>query len=702
MNGYAGKIMRLNLTTREISTLNTADYEQWGGGHGIGSAVFWDLVPDKTISGFDPANVITIMTSPLTGTLAVAAGARTEVQGIGVQSYPFEWFTRSGLGGRFGSMLKYAGWDGVVIEGKAGTPVWVDIRDQDVQIREAGALWGKDTQKTQEIIWQEIGGNNGYGDWVNVGPAETARRSTQRPAILCIGPAGENLCRIASIIHDAGNGSGQGGFGAVWGSKNLKAISVIGTGTIAVANPKALIEARIWAMENFMFALEDYDASQAIWATMPSNLRSFPSPLVTWARPKQSRPQACLGCQAGCRSRFDHSLGNESSCKESYYYTPSWLINDYVPSGDEPDPQILAADLAQKYGINVAELETGILYLRDLHKLGVLGAGKQIDCDLPFDRLGHSEFIQRLIEMITYREGIGDDMAEGFTRAAARWGRLAEDQKTGLLNNCYWGLPMHYDPRGSLEWGYGSILGDRDINEHGFCPLYMIPTMTAQKPLAAEAFVKLFSDRMPPFHNDPLMLDYSDDNMYSEHICKLVAWHRYYTRFWIHSALFCDFQFPDFFNWAAQGYRGITGEGEPIFFNAVTGKNVTYAEGINIGRKIWTLDHAIWTLQGRHRHDVHFADYIYAVPNEFKFTMPVCKNGQWVYEPVGARLIDREKFEEFKTRYYELEGWDIETGWPKRSTLEQLGLGWIADELEHHGKLGAEELWKTCRGLRLN
>jgi len=691
MNGYTGKILRINLTTRVVSSLNTADYEQWGGGHGIGSAIFWDLVQDKTISGFDPANVVTIMTSPLTGTMSVAAGARTEIQGIGVQSYPFEWFTRSGLGGRFGSMLKFAGWDGIAIEGKADSPVWVDIRDGEVQIKDAGTLWGLDTRQTQENIWQEVGGKYGYGSWVTVGPSEALQRSTQRPAVLCIGPAGENLCRVASLIHDAGNGAGQGGFGGVWGSKKLKAVSVIGTGNIPVADPKALIEARLWAIENFISPLDEFDASKSVFATMPSNLRSFPAPLVTWKRSEQSRPQSCTGCQAGCRSRFDTALGNESSCKESYYYTPSWLVKDYVPSSDGPDPQALAADLAQKYGINVAEPETGILYLRDLNKLGVLGPGKQIDCDLPFDKLGHVEFIERLLEMIAYRQGIGDDMAEGFYRAAARWGRLDEDQKTGLLNNCYWGLTMHYDPRGSLEWGYGTILGDRDINEHGFCPLYMIPTMTAKNPpLSAEDFVQLFSERMPPFQDDPLMLDYSDGNMYSEHICKLVAWHRHYGRFWIQSALFCDFQYPDFFNWAAQGYKGITGEGEPKFFNAVTGKNLSFAEGIEIGRKIWNLDHAIWTLQGRHRNDVKFADYIYDIPNEVKFTMPVNNNGQWEYAAVGGRKVDRAQFEEFKTRYYELEGWDPETGWPKRSTLGDLGLGNVADELDSKGRLGKE------------
>ncbi len=704
MNGYAGKILRINLTSQEVSTLDTSEYEDWGGGHGIGSAIFFDLVPDKTINGFDPANVVTMMTSPLTGTLAVGASARMEIQGIGVQSYP-EWFTRSGVGGRFGPMLKYAGWDGVVIEGKAENPVWIDIRDGSVEIKDAGSLWSLDTWQTQETIWEEIDGESGYEGWREISEEDAGTRSTQKPAILTIGPAGENLCRVASIIHDAGNGSGQGGFGGVWGSKNLKAISVIGTGNIPIADPNALMEARIWAIENFTSPFNEYDTHKATWATMPSNFRSYPSPLVTWDRPEQARPQACMGCQAGCRSRHDPPMGNESSCKESYYYNPRVLLRDFnteddpqealnqLYTSDEPDPQKLAADLVQKYGINAAELETGIPYLRDLYKMGVIGEGKEIDTDLPFDKFGEGEFIQRLVEMIANREGIGDDMAEGFYRAAVRWGRMEEDvQKTGLLNHCHWGLGMHYDPRVSLEWGYATILGDRDVNLHGFNPLYMIPSLTGQEqPLSAEDFVTLFAEKMPPFEDSPQMLDYSDDKMYSEDICKLVAWYMYYGRFWINSALFCDFQFPDFFNWAAKDYKGFTGEGEPKFFNATTGKNLSFAEGIEIGRKIWTLDQAIWTLQGRHRDDVVFADYIYdMLPTSPKFRMPVNNNGQWEYELVGKRTMDRTQFEEFKTRYYELEGWDPETGWPTRSTLESLGLGHVADELEQEARLGGE------------
>ena len=132
MNGYAGKILRINLTDRNIISIPTRNYEQWVGGHGMGSAIFFDLVKDKTIDGFDPANVVTVMTSPFSGTLVPGASGRTEVQGIGVQSIPIGWFTRSNFGGRFSSMLKYAGWDGIVIEGKASEPVWLDIRNDQV------------------------------------------------------------------------------------------------------------------------------------------------------------------------------------------------------------------------------------------------------------------------------------------------------------------------------------------------------------------------------------------------------------------------------------------------------------------------------------------------------------------------------------------------------------------------------------------
>jgi aldehyde:ferredoxin oxidoreductase len=197
-----------------------------------------------------------------------------------------------------------------------------------------------------------------------------------------------------------------------------------------------------------------------------------------------------------------------------------------------------------------------------------------------------------------------------------------------------------------------------------------------------------------PFQGDRLMLDFSNENMYSEHMAKLVAWHRYYTRFWKQSTLLCDWRWPDFVNVYAPGKEGSTGLAEPRFLRAVTGLDLTFERGIKLGRKIWNLDHAIWTLQGRHCKMVTFADYIYDVPLETdwgpKCMMPGCEDGQWDYFDYARRQLDRTGVEEFKTRFYLIMGWDPDTGYPTRSTLNELELHDVADALEKQQKLGKE------------
>ena len=217
----------------------------------MGAAIFFDLVGDKIVEmpdGFHPANVITIMTSPLTGTLVPACAGRIEMQGVGVQSDPIGWFTRSNFGGRFATMLKHAGWDGIVIEGSADAPVWLDIRDKKVTLRNCDglSLWGQDAWESQQTIWDYVANGGRFHEWYDPG-GNAGGMTTQRPAVAAIGPAGENCCRTACIIHDASNASGQGGFGAIWGAKRLKAISVIGSGGVHVADPKALLEAPVAA-----------------------------------------------------------------------------------------------------------------------------------------------------------------------------------------------------------------------------------------------------------------------------------------------------------------------------------------------------------------------------------------------------------------------------------------------------------------------
>lgn len=688
-DGYSGKILKVDLSAREVSVIETEKYREWGGGHGIGSALFWELCEDKTVGGLDPRNVVTLMTSPMSGTMVPSASGRVEVQGIGASGYPTNWFTRSNFGGRFGGQLKYAGWDGIVITGKADAPVWIDILDDSVEIRDAADLWGKDTQETQKAIWA-IKGDEVHG-WTNMGRSRDAGRSTQKPAIVTIGPAGENQSSLGCLVHDAGNAAGQGGFGAVFGSKNLKAICVVGTGSVEVADPAGLFSARLMAKE-------EYAAEPGQPA--PLNGPSFgvaPAPVLFYKRTTgvTMGPQACQGCINGCRPRWSDALANESSCQETSVYTAF----DALKHGAHTDASVTATDLVQRMGINSYELALGLGYLYALNQMGVLGTGLAIDTSLDFSQIGETSFAVELITAIATRTDIGEDLAQGFVRAAEKWGRLEQDWATGILDFPYWGYANHgYDPRTEVEWGYSSIMGDRDMNEHGFnAHMWAVARHMGaglDVPVTAERYAEIVTSKMAPYDGDMKMVDYSTENIYSESFAKLVVWQRHYTRFWKQSALYCDFRWPDLANFSAKDNVGLTGDGEPLFWNAVTGDGMTFAEGIELGRRIWNLDNAVWVLQGRHRDMVQFAPYIYDVKLESSLVGPYYPlagtvNGQWAYINTLGRSIDREGFEQWKTHFYTLEGWDVKTGWPTRETLEDLDLGFVADALTEADRLGA-------------
>ena len=188
--------------------------------------------------------------------------------------------------------------------------------------------------------------------------------------------------------------------------------------------------------------------------------------------------------------------------------------------------------------------------------------------------------------------------------------------------------------------------------------------------------------------------------MYSEAVAQLVRWQQHYCRFWKNSALYCDLKWPDLFNTNTPNREGATGSsdaGEHVFWNAVTGDTMTLEKGIALGRRIWNLDNAIWVLQGRHRDRVHFAPYIYETTFEknelFPFYMWPCRDekGKWAYTDLMGRSLDKKKFDEWKTLFYRLEGWNTRTGWPTRRTLEKLDLGFAADALKAAGRLGEEE-----------
>ena len=681
--GYAGKILRVNLTSKTIGTIDTAKYEEFGGAHGIGAAIFFDLVGDQLpFDAFDPRNVMTVMTSPFSGTYVPGSG-RCEVQGLAPMYYPIEWYSHSNWGGRFTAQLKYAGWDGIVIEGASDEPVWINIVNDKVTIEKASAgLWGMDTADTQEEICRRVMPEARYGEWAEL----DSGYSTQIPAVACIGLAGENRSRIASIVHGAGSSAAQGGFGGVWGSKKLKAISVIGTGSVPIADPKALMDARLW-FNRFQWNVDKpldpvmESRSFMLFNGAPSggNTHNMSIPL------EPARAAACVSCPRGCRMRLAGGKSNEAVCAGTVEYMSL--------EGPRID-KMKATDLLHAYGINHWHIAGPRNYINALYKMGILGPGKQIECDLPMERFNTLEFTEALMRRIARREGIGEALSEGLARAAVKWGRFKEDLSSGVLNLPYWGSVEHYDPRIEVDWGYGSLLGERDIMMHTFnYPLHWMPTAMigagVEPYLSAEKAVEMASNAMIPYQGDPFMLDYGEGptGIYSDHRVKQVAWHRHYQRFWIDSTGFCGWRWPMFFTNNTVNKAGATPEAEPKFYNAVTGKNITFADGMEIGRKIWNLNKAIWVLQGRHRDQEVFPDYIYDKPSRAHI-MPAYENGKWSYAANAGRKLDRTRFEEWKTRFFKFEGWNPANGWPKRDTLESMGLRRVADTLQSKGKLG--------------
>ena len=678
--GYTGKILRVNMTNKSVSTIDTAQYEDWGGGHGIGSAICWDLIEDKAIDGFDPKNIVTLMASPITGTTTPAGAGRCEVQGLGVYGYP-TWFTRSNFGGRFAAQLKYAGWDGIVIEGAADSLTWLNIIDDQVTFEDAASLQGLNTWETQESIWRMVTSDARFGEWVASGQAFT----TQKPAVVCISVAGENLARVAALVHDAGNGAGQGGFGGIFGAKKLKAISVVGTGSVKINDPAALLAARKWL-----------DAEKPHGISTYSGYSGWPN----------SRPKGCIGCPIPCRNIFRDGVHNESQCFESYFMTTS----DIASQGTVPR-QDWAGDLMQMYGLNVCDLCTTMggmypspggrpHYFRDLYDMGILGPGKAVESwPLPMDRYGTKEFDEAFCKAVAYREGIGDDLAEGIGRAARKWGRYKEDTDDGRLYLVPYDYTWHHTLP-TVEWTYGSLMGDRDINEHRYWSLFGADIIGA---VSAEELVNTYAEKFVPYTGDPFMFNYRwqgpeawTEGIYSDHFAKRIAWDRHYTRFYNQCVGYCDWGgWPMFINPLATtgDNRGVSPEAEEKFFNAVTGKNLTFAEGMEIGRRVWNLDRAFWILQGRHR-DVEKLPGFMFKPGaaDASKTLPIYENGEWTIRStteLADMYLDEDGVENWKTEYYKVEGWDPSSGWPTRSTLEGLNLGNVADDLESAGKLGS-------------
>jgi aldehyde:ferredoxin oxidoreductase len=682
--GFAGKILLVNLTDRQIRSLDSAGYEAYGGGHGTAAAIFWDLCVapgDWDLQdAFDPRNAVILMTGPLSGT-GLPFAARTSVSGLSPQSWPANWFCHSNFGGAFAGMLKMAGWDGVVVVGKAESPVYINIVNDKVTLEDAKSLWGLTTWETQERIWQRTPARYGT-EWQQFGDGY----SLQWPAIVTIGPAGENMTRVASLIHGGGSGAGQGGFGGVFGSKNLKAISVIGTGSIQVADPKQLRATREWW--------------ETTWPRFGGLMRAQPG--VVGAN--------CMACSRSCHNRNQVYGADSDNCAEATWYA---LAPPYKRT--PTDVQWKSTDLAQKYGLNA--METCFMgpmsfkvpadfpiqpelpaytalgwYLRKMYDLGVVGPGKKVDTyPLPMEHYDRVEFAEVYAMAISKRIGIGDLLAEGTVRFAEKLGRLPDDFNT-ILRTTAWGYQNHWSMPG-VEWAYGNLMDARDINNHD------MGRRSRQQKFTCEQYVNILADRTKPVR-EPLWFDYSwqgerayKTGIYSDYKAQWVAWRQHYATYYKESALYCDWGFFNLFNQAHPEGKGYTPDAEPKFLNAVTGRSHTFEDGMEIGRRAWNMKRAIFVMQGRHRDQEKFPGHYYRPGASYNpgegADLPVFDGSKWEWADCRELYFEDKGVERWKTAFYKTEGWDPATGYPTLKTLESLGMKHVADVLKSRNRLGS-------------
>ena len=215
-NGYAGEILVVDLATQKVSTLATVDYAgRFLGGKGIAARIYWEMVSPQT-KAFDPGNCFICVSGPIAG-FSGFAGNRWIACGKSAAGDP-ETFSWGNLGGRWGNSLKQAGYDGIVVQGKAEKPVYLYIHDSKTEIRDASHLWGKNAFEASDELKTKLG---------------------KGVSILSIGQAAENLVVFATLLADEG-ASGSGGMGSVMGLKNLKAIAVAGGRKPVAADPDTL------------------------------------------------------------------------------------------------------------------------------------------------------------------------------------------------------------------------------------------------------------------------------------------------------------------------------------------------------------------------------------------------------------------------------------------------------------------------------
>jgi aldehyde:ferredoxin oxidoreductase len=667
MFGWVGKILRVDLTSGTSEIVPTSDYvPAYLGGRGLAARIYWEEVPPG-VGAFDPENRLIFVTGPLQGTPAPTSG-RFMVVGKAAQTAPVDSYCRSGVGGHWAPELKWAGFDAVVVYGRAERPVYLWIHDGEIELRDASHLWGMDPWSTQEAL-QGVHG--------------------PQARVMTIGKAGETKSRLGIILTDSGDASGQGGYGGVMGSKNLKALVARGTGSVKVARPKDLMD--VTQRAHTLFSRPSKPGSPLepvepgfkynIWGGQDrGQLTGAPGEL--WdlcadpASGYERLPDGCYACPVGCRTRVrgrDIPSG-VAQCVQALMYMESIALD---PERGYSKLTWEAGRLADYYGINAYDMHGMIPWLAACYDNDVLD---EDDVELPLDEIGSRKFIQELLRKIAHREGFGGVLAEGCQRAAAQLGDEAEalTHKYYPRGGKFGGYREHWLYYGGFPGGYAIshlaliwVLDNRDamVSHNLMSQLWGAAASLGYDPQFAVA------DELVPLLRPVMAYSYGSEEaagFFSADGAQL-RWDwtpkvakRFFERTILKdSYIVCDVTFPFLYDPNSADHVGDSSL-ESRLFTAVTGVEMNEEESLELGDKLCTLERAIQAREGRTRED--------DVLREVCFTN----------KDAAGRQYHPGDLEAAKDEYYALVGWDARGG-PAAERLRSLDLADVAQDLEKRG-----------------
>jgi len=600
MFGWIGTILRVNLTTGKITreSLSPELAKTFIGARGLGGKYLVDEV-DPTIDALSPENKLIFAPGPMTGTFAPSSG-RYDV----ITKSPLTGaIAASNSGGAFGPELKFAGYDMIIFEGKAEKPVYLWIHDAQVELRDASAIWGKQVPETTEAI----------------------QAATHEDAkVACIGPAGESLVLFANIMNEMHRAAGRSGVGAVMGSKNLKAVAVMGSGAVKIAEPETF-EAAMWKARNMITAhpvggtgLKAYGTD--VLVNILNEIGSLPTRNFTdgyfptadkiggesLSAKRLVRPKACFSCVISCGRVSQVTGGMFAGRGEGPEYETAWGFGPDCGI-DNLDAVMKANFLCNEFGLDTITMASTIACAMDLFESGIITTKDTDGIALTF---GNTEAMVEMVRKTGLREGFGNKLALGSYRLATSYGHPEYSMTVKKQE-----MPA-YDPRGVQGIGLNYATGNR-----GGCHVrgYTISVEVLGNPVKMDKDATEGKAALDiTFQNLTAALDSTG------------------------SCLFATF--------------GIGGDELAEMLSAVTGIPYSTADFMKAGERVWNLER-MWNLK------IGYTTADDTLPERL-LTQPI-KTG-----PSKGKV---SLLSQMLPEYYSLRGW-ASTGIPTQEKLEDLGL----------------------------